>query len=79
MALEKPCVGASITNEVDTVLDESEEKLNTDVGKGLITEDQHNEMVGQINSIRERNNTFKCMLQSIPESSSVEPSEIMGE
>ncbi len=77
MALEKACNGASIVNEVDNALDETEEKLNTAAGKGLITEDQHDETIGQINSVREMNNKLKCMVASIPESGTASPEEII--
>lgn len=75
---EKKCIGERLENAVDTVVSDIEKDISAAKGIGSITEDKFDEIVSQIESIREVNNKLKCMVESIPKSD-VHPEEIMEE
>ncbi len=74
----KECIGERLENAVDTVVNDIEKDISAAKGMGSITEDKYDEIVSQIDNIREVNNKLKCMIESIPKSE-VHPEEIIEE
>lgn len=75
---EKKCIGERLENAVDTVVSDIEKDISAAKGIGSVTEDKYDEIMSQIDTIREVNNRLKCMIESIPKSD-VHPEEIIGE
>ncbi len=76
--VEKQCIGERLENAVDLVVNEIEKDISSAKGIGSITEDRFDEIISQIESIREVNNRLKCMVESIPKSD-VHPEDIVDE
>ncbi len=74
----KECIGERLENAVDTVMNDIEKDISAAKGMGSITEDKYDEIVSQIDAIRDTNNRLKCMIESIPKSE-VHPEEIVEE
>ena len=76
--LTKACIGERLENAVDSVVDDIEKDISEARGIGSITEDKYDEIVNQIDAIKEINNKLKCMVESIPRSD-VHPEEVVEE
>lgn len=76
--VKKECVGERLENAIDNAVTEIEQKISAAKGIGSITEDKYDEIVSQIDAVRETNNRLKCIMENIPESE-VHPEEIIKE
>lgn len=72
------CAGGEQETEIDSLLNEIEEKISVAKGKNLITNDRHDEIITQVSDMREINSRLKCLVSEIPDEK-VEPSDFLSE
>lgn len=76
--MTKECFGGEQETAIDSLLDEIESKIAVAKGKSLITDDKHDEVISNVNEMREINSRLKCMVSDIPDEK-VEPDDFIKE
>jgi hypothetical protein len=76
--MDKGCSGDEATTATESTLDSTVEQMSIAKGKGQLSEDKYDEIITQVNTIREANDRIKCLVDTLPKES-VTPESIIDD
>lgn len=76
--MNKGCSGNDDTLATESTLDLTVEQMSIAKGKGQLSEDSYDELISQVNTIREANDRIKCIVDTLPRET-VTPESIVSD
>lgn len=76
--MTKDCTGDQYTEATEATLDSITEGSSIAKGKGQLSEDNYDELISQVATIREANNRIKCIIDNLPKET-VTPESIISD